>query len=133
MSAVADEWLTTALASITGSTGTYEGRGPTTQPYPFVVYQDQSSQDVNGVGADVRIMADDMYIVRVISRVTSYGSIKSIADDVDEALHGQINVATASGLVLACQRQSEYRLLEELEGRQIRHLGGVYRILTQTT
>lgn len=138
---ITDTWLDALLksdAGIASAFGSYtvqvaDSLAPPAWSYPFIVWQQQTTVDVVGVGPNARIMAAQEYIVRAVARVDSYrvDPLASIAAAIDTCLDGATGSA-AGGLVLGCRRNSEYRLTESIEGRQVRHLGGRYAIWTQT-
>lgn len=135
---VADSWLFGVLsgdvplmALATG--GVYAHNNPSrTVAFPYVLFQQQAAgADVRGVGP-VRIMAPMVYLVRGIAEGNSFGgSLKSIADRIDALLQAQHGTA-ADGVIVACVRERSFALPETTaDGRQYRHLGGVYRIWVQ--
>lgn len=106
-----------------------EGLAPDQWKYPFVVFQNQSNIDTNGIGPSARVLVTTTYLVRAIVRSDTYGNtaLKSLAAAIDIAIDGASGV-TVDGHVLGCRRNSEYRLTEPVDGRPIRHLGGIYTI-----
>lgn len=139
---VSDDWIASTLASDSGiatafgdfSVAVFDALAPPDAPYPFIVWQCQAPSDVVGVGPKARIMVKADYIVRVVMRVDSYRDplMVAIAQAIDDALDGAKGTATG-GAVLGCQRQDEYRSIENADGRQIRHLGGRYTVHVQST
>jgi hypothetical protein len=127
---IIDEWLTESLAGITGVTGVYEGLAPVDAPYPFIVFQYQSSYDATGMGPSARIMIDADYIVRVITESASFADMETIAEAIDTAIEGQSGSVTG-GVVLGVARKEQYRDVEQYQNQTIRHLGGRYRIVAQ--
>lgn len=136
-STVIDTWLDNLLktdSAIVAAFGDYpvavfDGKAPNAQDYPFIVWQSQSVLDTVGVGPKARILATGVYVVRVIARVSTYRApiLTSIAKAIDNAVDGATGI-TDEGLVLGVRRESEYRSTEDADGRQIRHLGGIYTI-----
>lgn len=90
---------------------------------PYVVYQFTSGQDVRGTGP-VRIGVSGEWLIRVIAETSSSaGDLQRAADRVDSLLH-----AASGQSIWACIRLRPFQLIESISGRQIRHLGGFYRI-----
>lgn len=133
----ADSWLygvltgdATLMGLATG--GVYAHNNPTRPTFPYVLFQLQApGADVRGVGP-VRIMTPLVYLVRGITESNSFGgSLKSIADRIDALLQAAHGTA-AGGVIVACVRERPFALPEAAaDGRQFRHLGGVYRIWAQ--
>jgi hypothetical protein len=135
---VADSWLYAVLtgdATLMGlaAGGVHGYNNPNRSPlFPYVLFQMQGAgQDVRGVGT-ARIMAPMVYVVRGISEGNSFGgSLRQIADRIDTLLHAASGTA-AGGLVLVCVREQPFALPETApDGRQYRHLGGIYRLFVQ--
>lgn len=105
---------------------------PQNAEYPFIVFQQQVTTDVVGVGPRARIMVNAEWIVRGVSEISTYGGLKALARAIDGALEG-LTLDAIDGYVFACVRQNEYRMTEQHEGRTIRHLGGQFKLQAQTT
>lgn len=135
---VADSWLYGLLngdATLIGQApgGVYAHNNPSkTLVFPYVLFQQQAiGTDVRGVGP-ARIMAPLLYLVRGIAEGNSFGgSLRSIADRIDALLQAQ-HGTSAGGVIVACVRERSFALPEvAADGRQYRHLGGIYRIWVQ--
>lgn len=135
---VADSWLYAVLAgdsTLVGlaTGGVYAYNNPNRTPvFPYVLFQLQApGMDVRGVGP-VRIMAPMVYLVRGIVEANSFGgNLKTIADRIDTLLQAASGTA-AGGSVLSCVREQPFALPEVAgDGRQYRHLGGIYRLFVQ--
>lgn len=137
---IIDQWIDAALKSGVSSVSNrvFEGLAP--QPaegqveYPLCVYQCTPGIDATAINtAGTRILVNTEYIVRGISE-GSFASLATTAAEIDAVLQGQIEEIVLSGMdpigvVLGCTRQQQYRMVEQHEGRVIRHLGGVYSIV----
>ena len=131
----ADTWLTSVLGNDSTLSGLVSGRiyghaimGSAT--YPLVLFSMQSARDVMGTGP-ARIMVDSLYVVRGIAEAGTFaGNLKTIADRIDAVLHAASG-SNVNGTVLACVRQQPFLYVEPYNGRQYRHLGGIYRIYAQ--
>lgn len=97
--------------------------------YPFVVYQEQVSADVFGMGPKSRIMVSTTVIVRGIAEGT-WDALVPLAAAIDALLEGA-TANMSNGTVLGCRRLQQYRMPELHENRIIRHLGGVYAVFAQ--
>ena len=130
-----DQWLAQALASssvITSACGThiYEGKAPDTAPFPYLTWNVQSNTDVVGVGTH-RILTDSLYLVKVTAQVDSFQHLAGLARAIDDALTLAEPVSVANGIIHGAVRQQQFRQIDTEYGRQVRSLGGIYRILVQ--
>jgi hypothetical protein len=107
----------------------HDGLAPANEKYPFIVYQVQAPSLVRGVGT-ITIMADPLYVVKAIAQTNSYDILRPIVRRMDALLTGYTGVVLG-GSIEGIVRTAPYSLIEEVEGRQIRHLGGIYRIQAQ--
>lgn len=116
------------LGALVG-TRVYEDIAPRDANLPYVVFQMYAPNDVVGVGAN-RLWTQDLWMIKVIARQLSYkGDLQSAAKRVDALLHAA-DGSTVDGQVWACTREREVRYPETRDGgEQVRHLGGIYRIL----
>jgi hypothetical protein len=93
----------------------------------MIVFQQQTTSDVLGVEAQ-RIMTNSEWLVRVMGTGPSFVPIQAVASRVDALLHRASGAAPNGGLVGACWRVAPFRLVEDVEGVQVRHLGGIFRV-----
>ena len=132
--AVLDEWVEAVCASsaaITGEAGdrVFSELAPADAVYPFVVYQTQSTTDLHVVGPD-RLLTEVELLIRGVSATSSYTPLKPLAKAIDLAFHG--TVGTTDGSTISCLRRTrQFKLVEQYEGSQVRHLGGIYRVWVQ--
>lgn len=131
-----DRWLYTVLAadvSLAAVVGTriYSDLAPAGTTLPMVVYQMQATNDLMVVGS-ARVWANALFLVRGVAQRVSYdGDLITMADRIDAVLHGASG-SNVEGNVWECVREREFRLTEVgADGRQYRHLGGLYRILAK--
>lgn len=134
-----DRWLYTVMAAdaqLAAVVGTriYSDLAPggtTGAVLPMVVYQMQAANDLMVVGS-ARVWANALFLVRGVAQRVSYdGDLITMADRIDAVLHGASG-SNAEGNVWECVREREFRLTEVgADGRQYRHLGGLYRILAK--
>lgn len=131
----AETWLysklhgdSTLLALCTG--GVFTWPVPATYTQPYVLYQMQSGMDIRGNGPG-RIGVNGLWLVRAVFEAMSYaGNLQSAANRIDTLLQAASGTATG-GTVWACVREQPFQLVEVADGRQFRHLGGLYRIWVQ--
>lgn len=108
---------------------------PTGTTYPFIIYQAQSPpRDVRGVGT-ARVMVDSLYIVKAVAQASTFNALSAIAAEIDQvmtvATGENITTPAGNGLLLASVRDDQFSLVELEQGKQYRHLGGLYRIHAQ--
>jgi hypothetical protein len=105
----------------------FEDYLPDEAPFPSIVYQNQSSVTVRGVGPVV-IMEDTLYIVKVIAQVSSYNPLRAIANRIEFLVADRHNIIRPDGEILGTAKDAPFQLPEVDAGRQYRHLGGIFRI-----
>jgi hypothetical protein len=98
--------------------------------YPFVRFEHQTNGDTLTHDA-VIVINRAQYIVKVTDRAMSYSTIKPIYSRIHALLHKREFVSVADGQVLVCYRLQAVHYPEVTETTHYRHLGGVYRFLTQ--
>lgn len=137
-SLVADEWL---YETLTGDAtlmalvqGVYDSIVPQNVALSatVVLFSFQSSRDAFGVGSH-RVMADNAYLVRAVAQTASYATVQAAADRIDALLHRINNQTLNNGQMISAWRESIFKAAEVEQGIHYRHLGGIYRILTQET
>ena len=129
-----DKWL---YAKLTGDAtlmalvqAVYNTRVPQDAPLPYVLFREQTARDVRGMGP-VRIWADTRFLVRVVAETRSWlGSLETAANRIDVLLDCASGTVTG-GQVFVCVREEPFRLVESVQSREWRHLGGVYRMLAR--
>ncbi len=109
-------------------TGVYAYQAPDTATFPYVLFNQQSGVDVQGVGP-TRIMSNMLYTVRAVTDGTM-GSLVTISDRIDTLLQAQSG-SNSDGTVLACVREEVFTMNEIIDSRPYRNLGGIYRIFVQ--
>lgn len=97
--------------------------------YPRVQFNFQGGSDVVAVGA-IRIMLTGLWQVKAIVQAESYASVIPLVDRIDALLHGKQG-QVSDGVILGCKREQPIAYVEESDGLQYRHLGGLYRIEAQ--
>lgn len=116
-----------ALTDVVGQR-IYGEMAPDEAAFPYVVYQFLTGNDLAVING-TRIWSNCTYMVKAIDEAQSYeGDLKTAAGRIDAVLHKQSG-SNANGTVYSSVREQPYRMLEPDQGRQFRHLGGIYRIL----
>ncbi|MBP8291937.1 MAG: hypothetical protein KAX65_04140 [Caldilineaceae bacterium] len=131
----AETWLytklhgdATLLALVPG--GVYTWPVPATYSGQYVLYQMQSGVDIRGVGPS-RLGVNGLWLVRVVAEALSFGgNLQTAANRLDVLLQAASGTATG-GTVWSCVREQPFQLVELANGRQFRHLGGIYRLWVQ--
>lgn len=132
---IAESWLYSVLSN-DAQLGTYIGGvfvdsvpADIALPQRYVYITNQSAEDVSYVNKVIG-WGTLLYAVRVVEETEGYGSLRAPAARVHTLLHRQRGT-TAAGQVLACYRERPFRLTERIADRQIRYLGGIFRLLVK--
>lgn len=134
---IVDQWLQATLAGDSaliaflpdGTDGVHADEAPPAAKFPLVIHQFQAGTDVRGSGP-YRIMTNGLWIVKAVGETRDRLTIKPIADRIDVLLQAASGAA-ADGLVFSSVREFPFRLNENENGHDYRHLGGGYRCLAQ--
>lgn len=132
------QWIYTRLtsdATIVGIVGTrvYRDFAPQGAQFPCIVFQVQSSSDLNTAGVN-RIFTTHTIIVKAIGKGASYGGdLATLALRADALLHNVNSGVTVGGTSGYCWawRTRPFNLAEVSDGVQYRHIGGVYQAHAQ--
>lgn len=132
-----DQWLYETLsgdAALGSAVGTrvYADVAPQGAAFPYLVFSYQGGSDKRGVGT-ARYFVEALYLVKAVRQGESYQPLQTVMDRVDALLQGSSGGTATGGTVYASVREQSVRFPEVTEGRQYRHLGGVYRITVQST
>lgn len=98
---------------------------PPNTEWPVVTFQTLygSTTDANGHN---RVLARPVFVVRAIAKGGS--EPQSIADRIDEVLHGASGSVEAGWYVGGVFLEGPFELSETVEGQVYRHLGGRYQL-----
>lgn len=131
---IIDEWLyelltgdATLQALESGGIPVYNEEVPIPIELPVIIFQNQSSVSVQGVGG-ARIFNSSLYVVRGVAPGASFKRLKLIASRIDALLHRSTGGTTSDGIVQDSVQEEIYRVREQDRGIAYRHLGGIYRI-----
>lgn len=130
----AEKWLVQTLkadGTLMGLvTNVYTYPIPPGTDRPYVLISEQASNDLMSLGVN-RVWVNGLWVVRAVFDAAGWtGNLESAANRIDTVLHGKEGVVSG-GNIWACYREQPFRLIENNGGQQIRHLGGLYRILVK--
>lgn len=118
------------ITAIVGSGNIHELPAPEGTPYPFVGFMQLSSVDVVEQ-AHFRIMVNELWNIRIIGEGRSYsGNMLTVADAIDSIFH-RANGTADGATIFSSTREETFRLAEDKDGKEFRHLGAVFRIYAQ--
>jgi len=133
-----DQWLYAAMkadstltALIGGSSDprVYSELAPQQAAYPLVLFVNQSNIDVIGATENTRLHVQSIYAITGIDDTGTWvGDLQDIADRIDYLFHASTGGTADSATIYTSHRLQPLRLVEERDGRQIRRLGGLFRI-----
>jgi hypothetical protein len=135
---IAEEWIETTIEndpvmqSLCGNpVRVFNEEVPVNTLYPFVVYSVHDNRDLIVIG-DARVMATAAYLIKAIAVGPDWPSdLMSAAAQIDVLMNAILQPVTG-GIVHGSRRSSEYRLVEQVEGKLFRHMGGIYEMWLQT-
>jgi hypothetical protein len=105
----------------------FNGVAPAGTSYPYVVMQLLSGgNDLMAVGA-IRVWADMLWLIKVITRGTSTGGIEPIVNRIDALLHAKSGTVT-NGVIHECVRERPFELPTVEDGVAFVQLGAEWRI-----
>lgn len=105
----------------------FEDYLPDDAAFPSIVFQNQGSVSVRGVGPTV-FMEDTLYVVKAIAQVDNYSPLRAIANRCEALVADRHNIIRPDGEILGTAKEAPFQLAEVDAGRQFRHLGGIFRI-----
>jgi hypothetical protein len=107
----------------------YHQIAPQDAAYPLIVFQRQDGRPDWTFGDH---MQRDLWTVRAIDRATSASDAEAIADRIDVLLNDAPLVVNGRAL-LYLRRESDVDFSEQDGADTLRHVGGVYRVVTDPT
>lgn len=142
---VGEAWIYELLATdaTLNALGVDESRvwsaiAPSGTEYPYIIISRQSGRDINGLGNRLaRIMSSVLFQVAAIDEGPQWEDLAAVAKRIDELLHGKSGTVfddddvTPLGFVLSSVREQPFSLVEAVEGKHYRRLGGLYRLQLQ--
>ncbi len=130
----ADRWLSTVLSGDVALralvSGVYDTKAPQGTARPYVLFSLHApSADITVIG-NIRIGNRPLYLVRAVCDGPSWTPVRTIADRIDELLHGASG-SNVDGIIYGCVREQPFKALETVEGKDYCWLGGYYRLWAQ--
>ena len=107
--------------------GVYDTVAPADATFPLVVISDGGDLADTNVLPATRVMTTGTWQVRVTVEGMSWAPAAALVKRIDELLQGG-TATLENGSVLGCSRVAPVKYAEEANGRQYRHLGGLYRV-----
>ena len=99
---------------------------PQPAEYPFVVFNFQAGQDVQGQGVE-RIQTVATYTVKVVSQGAPDPGVYAVLDRIDFLLGRAVHSAL-DGLLFSARRIQPVRYIEAVGDVRFHHLGGMYQV-----
>ena len=115
------------LITALGGTAIWEAIAPSSQSYPYVIFQWQGGGDENMTPSR---MVNEVWTVKAICDVANGSKAKAeaVAKEIDEALVGQFLTVTGwTNFWLAREQSVKYAETDEA-GEPIWHIGAMFRI-----
>lgn len=126
----ADAWLFGTLNADPLLAGkVHDALAPQDSVPPYVVFQQQSGTDVLTANRS-RVMANLLYVVRVIGQGASFAALKALAQRVD-ALLQRASGSNADGTVLSSHREEPMKRAYTEQGVAYREVVLTYRLFVQ--
>ena len=126
----AGQWIRAQIESQT-TLQAYADKIPDDVQLPAVRFLPTFPHDTRVIGNNPRLLTKVDWLVVVVSPGLGFVPLVTLANAVDAALENQSG-STSAVLVLACQRQEPFSLLEtDRTGATFRHAGGIYRTTIQ--
>ncbi|GBD17573.1 hypothetical protein HRbin27_00055 [bacterium HR27] len=127
-------WIVTTLRNDAQLAGLIAGRVhldqvPPDSQLPAIVVSQHSTRDVNAIGG-ARVVTVVQVLVKVIGHPTGLPSLATIAERLDEVLHGASAELTAV-TVHGCVRTEQVLYLEGVETGGYAHVGGIYQVIAR--
>jgi hypothetical protein len=132
-----DAWLAGVFAADSTLTGLIASRyyaelAPAAATYPLVIWQHQSPPRDILTATDHSAAVDSLLLIKAVvnapSYATAYPIISRIVNQLDRA-----QATISGGNILSCTREQSFRLTEFTDGVHYRHLGYLFRIISQAT
>jgi hypothetical protein len=127
----AEGWMTTVLKAdpqLAAVVSTRVYNTLRTGPLPCVLFQLQAPGADFMVLGGARVWTPLVYLVRGVAEQDGYaGDLATIANRIDAVLH-RASGSHAAGTIFTCVRVRAFQMPEVADGRQFRHLGGLYEI-----
>jgi hypothetical protein len=128
---IAERWLNQTLTgdAALAAMGVHGHLIPKDAALPAIVFVPRPGLDLVALGG-ARVFSTLDYIVKGVCQAESLAPLVEAVTKVDALLHGKSGAVTG-GRVLSCIRVQPIAYPETSQGKQYRHLGGVYRLQVQ--
>lgn len=114
-----------AITALLGNaTSVFHEVAPPGSPHPYVIFALSAGSDRHLFGA--RAFRQQTWLIKAVARTDTH----DVADNIDAAIDSLLfnaSITLESGELLDVRRVSDVSYLEENDGNQIRHSGGLYR------
>jgi hypothetical protein len=130
----AEKWIAATLKGdstymTTSPGGVYRRQAPQNAALPATVFQNQTAGAISvSEVSGVRIMANALYLVRLIKSGNSIVPLEAGADRMYTLLHRKSATITG-GVVLSCVQEDEYESFYEEGDTDFVELGHLFRLL----
>lgn len=122
-----ERWLFGKLSGISGVSGrVYGNLAPIGATFPLILYTLQGIGDIPGHETTRSIGVTSEWIVRVIDQSMSLTELEIMAEQIQAALERR-----KDGRIFGCLRTQPFHMVEEIDGLQYHHLGGIYQIMVR--
>ena len=131
-SLTAAAWIHQTLAAdpALAGVGVYDTVAPADATFPLVIVAEAGDMADTNVLPATRVMTTGTWQVRVAVEGMSWAPAVPIVVRIDQLLQGG-TATLQNGEVLGCSRVAPVKYAEEANGRQYRHLGGLYRVVVR--
>lgn len=138
-----DQWMTDTLTGAPAVTSIVNDRifdrfmASGQDMWPVIIWQSQSPPRDITTANGARFIVEALYLVKAVAQVESYTKLAPLVSAIDVALTGPTDggvcAVLPTGVILTCIRDSAFESVEVSDGKQYRHLGGLYRIQAHAT
>lgn len=125
-------WIHQTLKAdpVFANVGVYDTVAPTDATFPLVIVAEAGDVADTNVLPASRVMTTGTWQVRVAVEGMSWAPAAVLVQRIDALLQGG-TATLENGTVLGCARVAPIKYAEEANGRQYRHLGGLYRVVVR--
>lgn len=113
-----------------GAGNVWELPAPPDSTYPMVVFHQLSDVDVRTGAGAFRIMTNSIWVIRAVYIGATFWDAITVADRIDE-LFDRADGTADGATIFSSVREYGFRMADETDGQQYRHLGGAFRIYAQ--
>lgn len=106
----------------------YHSEAPQGATYPLVIFNKQSGVPTEAF-ADPSALENDVWLIKAIDRNTTADTAEAISARVT-ALLNDTSLSISGATLLYLRRQSDVEFSEVADGKQYRHVGSLYRLVT---